>query len=112
MFVTEIEKPFVFHYSEQNPMFQLHPYRQNREKEANRIKNVLPFAFLKEAWDQKIAITVNGGNVYQCHQYAVNNTETKVVELIIAVEKYCEISKQPEQELNNSKVYFVHADTT
>jgi len=91
-------------------MFQLHPYGQNRDKEASRIKKILPLAFIEKAWDQKFAVAVDGSQVDERNQDAVDNTETQVVKLIKAVEKYGEISKQPKQEVNNSEVYFVHDD--
>lgn len=91
-------------------MFQLHPYGQNRDKEANGIKKILPLAFIEKAWDQKFAVAVNGSQVDERNQDAVDNTEAQVVKLIKAVEKYGEISKQPKQEVNISEVYFAHDD--
>jgi len=70
----------------------------------------LPFAFIEKARNQKIAVTVNGSKVHERNQHAVNDAETQVVKLVKAIEKYREISEQPEQKLNNSEVYFVHAD--
>jgi hypothetical protein len=111
MLVAEIEKPFIVHQPEQNPVFQLHSDGQKRKEENNRIENILPLVFIEKTRDQKVTITVNSAQVYERNQYAVNNTETEVVKLVKTVEEYCEKSKHPEQELNNSEVYIVHANT-